>query len=682
MKILRILGLACLAGCLLGAADNPREARAWKAVENAQGAGDAERTLSKALDYLEDFADEDHAADVRLLAGRAAFELERWPLARRQLEGYLKAGGREDVDGIQHRVAICLSREGNKAAAVPALRNTARRDADPDRGAAAARELIGMHLFDGEWKQAVEAQELLLERDRFVVPGDLDTAREAIKGMGEGALEIMEERLRGTPVGGVLALLLLDDNDQLLETAETEPARRQFARRYHDHPLLEQVPGAEEWAAAPEDTDPTKIGILLPTTGKYGHPGTLALRGVEQALALAEEMGLTDLQIVVQDTGDDAEQATAALDRLVKEDKVIAVIGPIVSAQGEVLNDAAEDLGVPLLMMVQRPGLAADREHVFNTWVTAEEQVDALVEQAVARLGIQNFAIAYPGKAGGARLADRFWTQVEAAGARVTAVESYDPGSTDFRETGRRLKGSHYKSYPPGEVDITLAFLPERRKPQISDPQTELTPGIDFQAIFVPDNYKRVTMLAPGFLFEEINLGNHLPAEDFPPVTLMGGSALNHPDLVARGGKYVNGTMLVDGLFLESPDPVVQRFLQGYRSTHNADPTLLEATAFDATRFVMQLLAEGVVTRREFVERLHLAAPAESVTGALGFSSGGEMRHEMRVLQVDRKEEAIVQIWPPVRLPEEEGASEKEAASPEEAASREDARSPEEAPAP
>ncbi len=663
MKTLRILAVACLALALLGAQGNPKEARAWKAVESAADSGDAERTLSRALDYLEEFSDEENGPQARLLAGRAAFRLERWPLARRQLDGYLKAGGRDDVDGVQHRVAICLSREGNKAAAVPALRNTARRDADPDRAAVAARELIDLHVFDGEWKQALEAQELLLERDRFAVPDDLDTSRRAIDKLGEGALDALEEHLRGTPVGGVLALLQLQRDKQLLETADTEAARRQFARRYHQHPLLSQVPGAEDWAAEPEDTDARAIGVLLPTTGKFGPPGQLALRGVEQALALAESLELTDLRIVVADTGGDVEQATAALRRLAEEDKVIAVVGPIISAEGEVLNDVAEELGVPLLMMVQQPGLALGRSHVFNTWVTAEEQVDALVEQAVTRLGIQNFAIAYPAKQGGARMADRFWTQVEAQGARVSAVESYDPGATDFRETARRLKGTHYKASPPGDVDIKLAFLPDRSKPQIASPQLELTPGVDFQAIFVPDSYKRATMLAPGFLFEEINLGGHLPEEDFPPVTLMGGSAFNHPDLVARGGKYVNGTTLVDGLFLEGKDPVVQRFRKNYRARHSADPSLLEATAYDATRFVMQLLAEGVVTRRELIERLHLAAPSESVTGALGFSSGGEMRHEMRVLQVDRKKEAIVQVWPP-----EAAATPAEAPPPKEAA--------------
>jgi branched-chain amino acid transport system substrate-binding protein len=670
VRVLRIVALVALSLTLLGAKADPKEARSFKAVENAAEGGDDEKTVGKALDYLEDFPEGEHVADVRLLAGRAAFTLERWPMARRQLEGYLKAGGREDVDGIQHRVAICLSREGNKAAAVPALRNAARRDADPDRGADAARELIQLHFFDGEWKQALEAQELLLERDRFEVPGDLDRTREAIKEMGDDALEIMEERLSGTPVGGVLAILILDEADQLLETADTEPARRRFARQYHDHPLLDQVPGAADWAAEPEDTDPNRIGVLLPTTGRYGHPGTLALRGVEQAFALAEALGLPELELVIKDTAADPEQAEAALRALVTEDKVVAVIGPIISAEGEVLNAVADELGVPLIMMVQRPGLAEGHSAAFNTWVTAEEQVDALVEQAVTRLGIQNFAIAYPGKESGARLADRFWARVEAAGARVSAVESYDPAQTDFRETGRRLKATHYKSFPPGEADIALAFLPERKKPQIADPLLELTPGVDFQAIFVPDNYKRVTMLAPGFLFEEINLGSHLPAEDFPPVTLMGGSALNHPELVSRGGKYINGTMLVDGLFLDSPDPVVQKFRNDYRAAHDGDPSLLEATAYDATRFLMQILGEGVVTRRELLERLEMAAPAESVTGALGFTSAGEMRHEMRVLQVDRKKEAIVQVWPPDGPPDE--ASKEEA--PRDKASKDEAK--------
>ena len=648
---LRPLLLILLAGLLMGAGPDAREKRALSAFETAAKGGDAERILARGLDFLQDWSDSEAALDVRRATGEAAFELGRWRSARRQFEAWMGGGGRIGIDDVKHKAAICLAREGNKAAAVPMLKNVASHDPDPVRAASAARELVELHLFDAEWKAALAAQDLLLARDLFQVPEDLDRSRKAVDGLGPETAELLEERFRGEFVGGVLAYLRLEADDQLLDTPETEGSRRHFAVRYHAHPLLDQVPGAADWAAAGEDTNANRVGILVPTTGRFAAPGSLALRGVRQAFAVREALGLPELELIVEDTAGDPEQAERALTRLVEEHQVIAVIGPMIQAEAEALNARADELAIPMLMMVQSPGLAEGHDYAFNTWVTAEEQVDALVEQAVTRLGYQNFAIAYPAKKSGARLADRFWTGVEAAGGRVSAVEGYEPDSTDFRETARRLKGTHYRHAPPGEKDRKLPFLGERTKPQITEPQSELTPGVDFQVVFVPDNYKRVSMLAPGMMFEEINLGGHLPVRDFPPVVLMGGSAMNHPDLIDRGGKYTNGAILADGLFLQSPDPVVQQFAADYRASHGSDPTLLEANAYDSTRFVMQLLAEGITTRRELLPRLTMAAPAESVTGAHGFASSGEMRHQMKVLEVHKGH--FTQIWPPVGPPPE-----------------------------
>ena len=78
------------------------------------------------------------------------------------------------------------------------------------------------------------------------------------------------------------------------------------------------------------------------------------------------------------------------------------------------------------------------------------------------------------------------------------AIESFPSIEKDFRVTGQRLKGTYYVESPPGEADLVLPFLPGRAKPQISEPQLELVPGVDFQAVFVPTNYKQATMVAPG----------------------------------------------------------------------------------------------------------------------------------------------------------------------------------------
>ncbi len=640
MKRLLLIAAALL---LLGAAPADRkEAKAWKAVEVALDNGNDEALLTKASDFLADFPDSDLAGTARLHAAEAAMRLERWSAARRHFEQYLGGSDRAELDRAKHGLALALARQGKVEEAIPQLKNVARHDPDADRATGAARELVELRLFEGEWKEALEAQELLLERNLYRVPDDLDMSKRAAEFLSDETLATLEEASRGKPVGGILALLQLERAGSLVDTEETVEARRRFARLYADHPLLSEVPGAEQWATADDDSDPGKIGVLLPTSGRYAAPGKLALRGIELAAQTAAELGIESLELVVKDTAGDPEQAAEALRQLVEEEQVVAVIGPMVATEAEALVGQADELGVPLLMLTQRAGLAENRLGVFNAWPTAEEQAVALVEQAIGRFGATGFAVAYPAKETGARLAGRFCDKVEESGGRVAAIEAYEPAVTDFRETGRRLKGTWYKASPPGEADQTLPFLPGRAKPQLD---AELTPGVDFQVVFVPDNYKRVSMLAPGFLYEEISLGGHLPEKDFAPVTLMGGSALNHPDLAARGGKYIEGAVLVDGFFLGSADESTAAFVAAYRTAHGGDPSILEATAYDATGFVLQLLADGASNRRELRDRLRVSTPARSVTGARGFRPDGEMSHAMRVLTV--KKGTIVPMEPP-----------------------------------
>jgi ABC-type branched-subunit amino acid transport system substrate-binding protein len=650
LRATRIVPLIAVALLLLGAGPRSKaersEERAWSQVEAAAEQDAAQRLLDRAEEYLATFPDGEHRLEVRRLAGGAAMELELWTACRRHGDAYLADGGREGIDAVAFRVAICLSREGRAKDAVPALRNAAAHDEDEGRAAQAARELVAQHMFAGEWRQAIDAQELLLTRNLFDPNLDLADSRKAAESISDGALELMEQE--STPlIGGLLAYLRLERAEQLVQTEETEQARRRFADRYPDHPMIEQVPGAATWAAEPEDTNPRAIGVLLPTSGRYSGPGELAMRGIQLAIdevRAQESLGMQDLVLVPIDTAGDPEAAAEGLRRLVEVERVIAVLGPIVGDEAEVVAAAADELGVPLLMMTQRSGLAEGKRGVFNTWVTAEEQVDAIVEHAVERMGIQTFAIAYPDRETGGNMAGRFWDGVEGLGGKVAAVESYTSGATDYRETARRLIGSFYGRKAPAEADLVLPWLGDRARPHLTDPMVELEPGLDFGAMFLPDNFKAAAMAAPGFLYEQINVGGALSESRGLPVALLGGAAFNHPDLLERAGRYANGMVFVDGFFAGSWNPAVQRFVLSYEQRWEAQPMALEATAYDATLLLCQLLVNGAETRRDLRARLALAAPARSVMGSRGFGSDGEMRHDLLVLEV--KKEKIVQVFP------------------------------------
>ncbi len=646
--------LVALSLVLLGAGKG--EDRAWKGIEASVETGNAERTYQRARQFLEEYPESQYAVRAQYLGGIAAMDTQRWETARRMFEAYLQGGGRAGFRDVQHRIAFCLAREGRTEDAAAALRNVAAQDEDALRSASASRELVSLHLFRGDQRAAIAALGLLLERDQFEPETDLDVSRKAVEGLSDEELAALEYSLGDEASAGIVAYLILERSGALLDAPETEDARRAFASRYPDHPLLSAVPGGEGFAEAPADLNTRAIGLLVPLSGRYAAPGELVLRGAQLALASAtERLGWPEVELIPIDSGGQAEQAVAGLQALVEEHRVMGVVGPIVSALAPEVAAAADELKVPLLMMVQTPGLANERDFAFNTWVTAEAQVDTLVEQAVGRMGFRKFAIAYPAKASGGRLASRFWARVEEAGGTITSVESYEPTATDYRETARRLKGSHYLTAPASEVDLILPFINDRQRPQLSDPQVELLPGTDFQAVFVPDSYKRASMLAPGFLFEEINLGGHLPEEDYPPVILMGGAALNHPGLVDRGGKYTEGTLLVDGFFLKSDQPSVQAFAQAYGDAYSGEvPSMLEAKAYDTTLLLCQILAQepAATNRNELLRRLAITTPVHTVTGARGFAVNRETLHEMLTLTV--KKGQIVQLWPPPVEPEAE----------------------------
>ncbi|MCO4771508.1 MAG: penicillin-binding protein activator [Deltaproteobacteria bacterium] len=652
---IQILLLLLVSLLVLPGASSKQERRAWKLLETSvEAADDPEDVFDRAREYLEKYPSGDGTIKAHSYAGRAAFELKRWKLARQHLESYLSLGGRDELDDIRLKVAIAVGKEGDVTGGMSQLANVLANAEDTQAGRTAGRELVAQLLFEGDWRRTLTTQGTMLERGFFEPELDIEDSKKAIsvarreiksrgRTWGKDGWSRTEKSFEEPTVRGLLAALALEEDGRLLDSVETESDRRAWASRFPEHPLVDWVPGASVFMAEDEDVNPDVVGLLIPETGKYAAPGELVRRGVQLALMKAAEQGWPQVDLRIVDTAGDAVTAEAGMRRLVEEDKAIAVLGPMISAEAEQLAPLTSELAMPTVMLSQRPGFEADNPYAFNGWIHPESQVRALVDHAIHRMGLQTFAIAYPAKESAGGLARRFWEEVEAQGGKVVSVESYPAQETDFRETAQRLIGTYWEEKVPGEGDVQLPYMPGRSKPQLADEGAKvLEPGLDFQAVFVPDNYRRVSMLAPGFLFEEINLGGHI--EKVPSVVLLGGSALNHPDLVNRGGDYIKGTVLVDGFFLEANRDAVLEFKKAYRANYNADPTLLEASAYDATLFLCQLLSEGVTSRRSLLQRLSLASPMITVTGARGFEPGGAMQHEMLTLQVRKGK--IVQVWP------------------------------------
>ena len=373
------------------------------------------------------------------------------------------------------------------------------------------------------------------------------------------------------------------------------------------------------------------IGCVLPLSGPYGIFGEEALNGIQLGMGLWHPSGdKLGIELVIKDTRGETEQALLAVEELVREEKVMAIIGPLAR---EVMLDVAiraQELGVPILTLTHKEGITAEGDMVFRNYLTRSKEIESLVEKAVNGLGLKRFAIFYPDKSSGYNYMNLFWDKVEELGGTITAAESYDPEETDFAVEIKKMVGLHY--WRPELIEQTLRHSSqmrweneiEEKHPSEEDP----APIVDFDAVFVPDSPQRVALIAPQFPFYNI-FG----------VRLLGTRVWQSSELIEQAGNYVQGAIFPVAFFAEGQSEELREFVELYRDTFGSEPTDLAADGYDTIRLLRAVIndGDGVNTRRGLQRRLMVYDDFSGVTGRISFDEQGEVEKGPILLTISGK---------------------------------------------
>lgn len=93
-----------------------------------------------------------------------------------------------------------------------------------------------------------------------------------------------------------------------------------------------------------------KIGVVLPLSGAIAAYGQSALEGIKLANSMQNSLSNNDtISLVVVDTKGDKIESSSAANRLVSQDKVIGLIGEMVTANTLQVIKVAEDKKIPLI---------------------------------------------------------------------------------------------------------------------------------------------------------------------------------------------------------------------------------------------------------------------------------------------------------------------------------------------
>ncbi|HZJ53473.1 MAG TPA: penicillin-binding protein activator [Myxococcaceae bacterium] len=441
--------------------------------------------------------------------------------------------------------------------------------------------------------------------------------------------------------------------------------------------LLSNAPGSPYTAEAQEmlaradrvgQVRARTLGVLLPLTGKYKGFGEAVMRGIRLALKGS------DVELVVKDTQGDGTRAATAVEELVFNDGAVAAIGPLFIEDSKRAALVAQDLGLPLLTLTRSEDVTDIGPFVFRNMLTYSAQTKGLVDWATKVMGYKSFAVLYPNTPYGVEMTNDFWDQVLAQGGAVRGAESYTADQTTFTTQAKKLVGRFYledrrdyfEDVQEATKDVKDSY---RRRKAVEKAKSKLDPIVDFEALFIPDEWQRVGLVAPALAVEDIitntcdareieNLKKTTGKRDIRTVTLLGGNGWNSPknsdgipQLVERGGKFVLCSVFVDGFYADSSREPTKRFVRLYSEAYkDSTPTLLDAIGYDSARMLRQLLDKqtAALDRAAVRDGLNGIKDFEGATGKTRFNDRREAEKPLFFLTIDQK--GIREIQPTDRI--------------------------------
>ncbi len=637
---------------------------------------DPESAVRELKLFLRTWPRDPKADDAALLLARIELHSGNMVHAKEWLRWILRTHSRGDrVHAARLRLAQLELQEKHEESAyrlavkvnLEELTETERREAH--RFFANLARARGDHVARLRWLSWVRADTVDTDRLAFV---DVEID-EVIQDMDVSELRRVAQQLEQRAPAARVRLRL---TQLLLEKRDAEGARKQIAelsvlpmtpaeaRRLRDlegsmrgtgeavTPLLSDPGRASALLPVPPPTLGAEgtLGVVLPLSGSFQAFGEECLQGILLAARiLGEGAGTTaehSVRLRVRDSRGTPEGAAASVRELAGDPQVLAIVGPLLGDESEAAAVAASEAGIPLVTLAGREEVARGRAGVFRLGLTPRGEMQALVAFAYQRLDVRRFAVLYPRDAFGETLKSFFEDAVKRQGGELAGVAAYAPGVTDFAEPIRSLVG-----YPSlSERGKTLlrqredlldraaraapreaAELRRQAKALTTPDGGPLPPIVNFEALFIPDSYGQVVLIAPQLAFHGVE-GVHL----------LGSSGWNHRDLVRIGGKHVEGAVFTEAFFVDEERPYVIEFARRFETAFERPPGAPAAQAFDAANLLLLQLAHGRRSRIELAKGFSEIRGYPGVSGMTTMLADGNAEKDPYVLGV--RSGAIVNI--------------------------------------
>lgn len=353
--------------------------------------------------------------------------------------------------------------------------------------------------------------------------------------------------------------------------------------------------------------DGIKIGFITVTEGPFAANGEDARQGVRYAVERLNDRGGIDgtpVELVEADTRGDPQAMANIVRRMALEDGVVAIVGPVVSAECEVGCPLANELEVPMISPgAGQPGVVENARPYAFTLVEPDGENSAPAAEAIlTEEGIETGAIIVNEGEAVTQALEDFWVQAYAdAGVELVDTVTYTTGDSSFGAQMTQLASSQ----PDG---LALAASPSEAAQIALAAERQ---GLDVQ------------LLGTGILQSA------------------------GQEYIDAGGAAVEGTKTAAQFDPDNPDPMVQELINGYlESTGEGEVTLNAAYSFDAVNIIAQILTENGVddARQKIKDALPGIDDFLGMGGITDIGEDGVTNRPIQVATVENGQFVIEQV--------------------------------------
>lgn len=340
-----------------------------------------------------------------------------------------------------------------------------------------------------------------------------------------------------------------------------------------------------------------KIGSIGPLSGSASTYGISVKEGAQLLEKEVNNAGGIDgkqVQFIFEDDQATADSAMQAFNKLVHDEKVSAILGPVTSGSTLAVAPNATSSKIPLITPTStEPTITSvGGEYVFRGCFIDSFQGESLAKYAKDTLGKKTAAILYNSSSDYSKgIADSFKKTFEANGGEVGEFLTYSSEKdTDFNAQLTKIKNSN--------PDVLL----------------------------LPDYYNVVGLIA------KQARGMGIESQ------LLGGDGWESEDLAKIGGDAVTGAIYMNHYYSGDTDENVKSFVENYKNEYNKEPDCFAALGYDSAKILVEAIKTAGSTDADAIKSALANTQLDSVTGNIKFNDERTAIKSAVLIKVDKVE--------------------------------------------